>query len=279
MIEDLRIRNYSPRTIETYVGCVASFSRYFGKSPDRLRPEDIRTYQVYLVEKKKASWSLFNQTVCGLRFFYQVTLGRNWVINHIPYPRRERRLPDVLSRDELAIFFRALKNEKHRTILMTMYAAGLRLSEVLGLHVQDIDSGRLQLRIRQGKGKKDRYALLPLTLLEILRKYWKQYRPKPWLFPGKKPDQPLSPSAVQRVCGKARRNAGIQKRVMTHTMRHCFATHLLEAGVDLKTIQVLLGHSSLNTTSRYLHLAQSALQSKTGPLDLLGAVTQIETRV
>lgn len=274
MIEDLRIRNYSARTIDAYVRCVASFAKHFGKAPDGLRPEHIRAYQVYLVEEKEASWALFNQTVCALRFFYRVTLGRDWVVEHIAFPRKERKLPVVLSRDELAVFFRAVRNQKHRTILMTMYGAGLRLSEALGLRVADIDGRRLQVRIRGGKGNKDRYGVLSLTLLGALRDYWKQYRPKTWVFPGERPDRPLSPTSVQKVCGRARLEAGISKPVVTHTMRHCFATHLLEAGVDLKTIQVLLGHSSLNTTARYLHVARSALCSREGPLDLLGAVTE-----
>lgn len=274
MIEDLRIRNYSPRTIETYVGCVEKFSRHFRKAPDRLGVEQIRSYQLYLIEKKRASWSFFNQSVCALRFFYEVTLGKKVTVEHIPHPRRERRLPEVLSQRELSSFFRAIRNAKHRTVLMTMYGSGLRISEALGLSIKDVDSERMQLRIRQGKGKKDRYGVLSLSMLEILRRYWRQYRPTHYLFPGKKPNHPLTASSIQRVCQAARIKAGIHKRIMTHTMRHCFATHLLEAGVDLKTIQILLGHKNLNTTSYYLHLAKSAIQSRQGPLDLLGAVAQ-----
>ena len=197
MIEDLRIRNYSPRTIETYVGCVSKFARYFEKSPDRLRVEDIRAYQIYLVEEKKASWALFNQTVCALRFFYQVTLRRKWIVDHIPYSRKETKLPVVLSRDELATFFGAIKNIKHRTVLMTMYGSGLRISEALGLHVRDVDSKRLQLHIHQGKGKKDRYTLLSESLLNRLRDYWRYYRPTDWLFPGNDKKNPLHVSTVQ----------------------------------------------------------------------------------
>ena len=269
MIDDLRIRNYSPRTIETYTWCVARFAKHFGTSPAQLGPEHIRTYQLFLVETKRTSWTLFNQTVCALRFLYKVTLGRAELVEHIPYPKQEKKLPVVLSRDELARFFDAIANLKHRTILMTMYAAGLRLSEVLGLRLSDIDSDRMLVRVQQGKGKKDRYVPLPTTLLGQLRDYWQSYRPKSWLFPGGRPDRPLSPCSVQRASGRARLKARLAKPVTTHTMRHCFATHLLEAGTDLRTIQLLLGHGSLNTTAVYLHVATNALQSSERAPDLL----------
>jgi site-specific recombinase XerD len=275
MIEDLRVRNYSPRTIDTYVRCVASFARHFGKSPDKLGPEHIRDYQLFLVESKRASWSLFNQTVCALRFFYKVSLGKKWVIGHIPFPRQEKRLPVIPSVRELKALFNAVGNVKHRTVLMTMYAAGLRISEAMNLQISDIDSDRRLVRIRQGKGKRDRYVPLSSTLLNILREYWKAYRPESWLFPGISPDQPLSVSSVQRVCSIAQRKARLSKRVTTHTMRHCFATHLLEAGVDLRTIQLLLGHQSLSTTTVYLHVATRALKSTEGPLDLLRGATEV----
>jgi len=218
MIEDLRVRNYSPRTIDTYVRCVASFARHFGKSPDKLGPEHIRDYQLFLVESKHASWSLFNQTVCALRFFYKVSLGRKWVIGHIPFPRQEKRLPVIPSVRELKALFNAVGNVKHRTVLMTMYAAGLRISEAMNLQISDIDSDRRLVRIRQGKGKRDRYVPLSSTLLNILREYWKAYRPESWLFPGISPDQPLSVSSVQKVCSIAQRKARLSKRVTTHTI-------------------------------------------------------------
>jgi site-specific recombinase XerD len=255
MIEDLRIRNYSPRTIECYTGCVAAFARYFGKSPAHLKPEHIRAYQAYLVETKHASWSVFNQTVCALRFLYATTLQRPGLIEHIPFPRQPKRLPVVLSRAELARFFAAVSNLKHRTVLMTMYAAGLRLSEALGLRLSDVDSARQCLRVAQGKGQKDRYTILAPGLLEQLRTYWRLTRPRTWLFPGRPPEQPLTATAIQRRCAPAARRAKLAKRVSTHTMRHCFATHLLEAGTDLRTIQQLLGHRSLETTAVYLHVA------------------------
>ena len=241
----------------------------FGKSPHLLGPEQIRQYQVFLVETKKASWPVFNQTVCALRFFYRVCLNKDWAVEHIPFPKQEKKLPVVLSPHEVARLLRTLDNLKHRTLLMTIYAAGLRLSEALHLAVSDIDSQRMVLRIRRGKGRKDRYAPLSETLLGQLRMYWKRNQPASWLFPGKEDGSALSKSSVQRVCKQAAGRAGLAKRVSPHVLRHCFATHLLEAGTDLKTIQVLLGHRSLNTTSVYLHVATHAPGPKCRTQDLL----------
>lgn len=255
MIADLRIRNYSPRTIECYTQRVAAFARHFGKSPAELGPEQIRSYQTTLVDSKRASWSLFNQTVCALRFLYGTTLQRPETIDHIPFPRQPKKLPVVLGRRELGRFFAAIGNLKHRTVLMTMYAAGLRVSEALRLRPGDVESERQCLRVAQGKGQKDRYTILAPMLLEQLRAYWRQERPRTWLFPGRRPDQPLTTTSIQRLCPAAARRAGLARRVTTHTMRHCFATHLLEAGTDLRTIQQMLGHRSLETTALYLHVA------------------------
>ncbi|MCX5799769.1 MAG: site-specific integrase [Candidatus Eisenbacteria bacterium] len=260
MIEDLRIRNYSQNTINVYTRCVASYASHFGKSPDLLGPKHIRDYQLFLVKSKRASWALFNQTVCALRFFYQVTLGRRESVEHIAYPRREKRLPVVLSVGELRAFFQAVENLKHRTILMTMYAAGLRVSEATGLCVADIDSESMLVRIRQAKGNRDRYVPLSSAPLTAFREYWSVYKPKSWLFPGRPSHQPLSTRVVQMACSRARRKARLSKPVTTHTMRHCFATHLLEAGTDLPTIQLLLGHRSLSSTATYLHVSTRALQ-------------------
>jgi site-specific recombinase XerD len=276
MIADLRIRNYSPRTIACYTQRVAAFARHFGRSPTALGPEHIRAYQTVLVERKRASWTLVNQTVCALRFLYGTTLQRPGVIEQIPFPRQPKRLPVVLSRAELARFFAAVPNLKHRTVLMTMYGAGLRLSEALRLRVGDIDSARQCLRVAQGKGQKDRYTVLPPTLLQQLRVYWKATRPSSWLFPGQRPDQPLTMTAIQRRCGPAARRAGLAKRVSTHTLRHCFATHLLEAGTDLRTIQQLLGHHSLQTTAVYLHVA-SAREKRPHTTDLLAGTASAPT--
>lgn len=274
MIADLRIRNYSPRTIDCYTRGVAAFARHFGQSPAALGPEQIRAYQTYLVETKQASWAAFNQAVCALRFLYGTTLARPAMVENIPFPRLPKRLPVVLSPAELTRFFAAIPNLKHRTVLMTMYAAGLRVLEALHLRVADVDSGRQCVRVEQGKGQKDRYTLLSPTLLAQLRSYWKATRPaSAWLFPGRRGEAPLDATAVQRCCGPAAGRAGLAKRVTTHTMRHCFATHLLEAGTDLRTIQQLLGHRSLQTTAVYLHV----VTPQQGPLritDLLaGPVT------
>jgi integrase/recombinase XerD len=270
MLEDLRIRNYSARTIDIYVRCVARYAQHFGRSPAYLGPDDIRAYQVFLVDGKKTSWSAFNQTVCALRFFYEVTLGREWVVEHIPFPRKEKRLPVVLSVGELRRLFSSVGNLKYRTVLMTMYACGLRVSEAVSLSLSDIDSERMLVRVRQGKGKRDRNVALSATLLDVLRLYWKAYRPRRCLFPGRAADRPVSVSAVQKACREACRKAGLRKPVTTHTMRHCYATHLLEAGADLRTIQMLLGHRSLTSTSVYLHIATRPIQSGS-TLDVLGS--------
>jgi site-specific recombinase XerD len=278
MIADLRIRNYSPRTIERYTQCVAAFARHCGRSPAQVGREQIRTYQSFLVETKRASWTVFNQTVCALRFLYGTTLQRPGLIDDIPFPRQPKPLPVVLSRSEVARFFAAIPNLKHRTVLMTMYAAGPRLEEALHLRVADVDSARPCLRIEQGKGQKDRYTLLPPTLLEQLRTYWKATRPASvWLFPGHDRERPLDATAVQRQCGPAARRAGLRKRVTSHTMRHCFATHLLEAGTDLRTIQQLLGHRSLQSTAVYLHVV-TPREGGTPSTDLLAGTGLGSTR-
>jgi site-specific recombinase XerD len=269
MIEDMHVRNFSTYTIENYIRCVASFAKYFMKSPDLLDAEHVREYQVYLVHVKKASWSLFNQTVCALRFLYNVTLDRPEFIRHIPYAKPEKRLPVILSPEEVGKLLRCVTNLKLRTILMTIYAAGLRISEALGLKVQDIDSERMLIRVEQGKGKKDRYVPLSPTLLGHLRNYWRAYQPQTCLFPGRHKDKPITKPCVQRAIRTARRLAGIEKPVTCHTLRHCYATHHLEAGTDLRRIQLRLGHRSLNTTAQYLHVTAGEGSSKRKPNDLL----------
>lgn len=273
MIDDLGIRNYSPRTVETYVRCVSRFAQHFAQSPAVLGAEQIRGYLIFLVQRKRVSWSVFNQSVCALRFLYKTTLGRDWMVEHIPFPKQEKKLPVVLSTQEIRAFFGVIKNLKHRTIVMTMYATGLRVSETLDLAVADIDGSRRLLRVEQGKGRKARYLPISPTLLDALRSYWREYRPQHWLFPGECPNGQLSRSAVGQICLKAARKAHLSKHVSPHTLRHCFASHLLEAGVDLKRIQLLLGHRSLNSTSVYLHVATNALGPKDDTQDLLkGAI-------
>jgi site-specific recombinase XerD len=235
--------------------------------------EHVREYQVYLVETKKVHWGTFNVAVCALRFFYEVTLGREWPRGRIPYAKRPRKLPVVLSVEELSAVFEAIENLKHWMVFTLMYATGLRISEALHLLPSDIDSGRMVIRVRQGKGQKDRYVPLTTTLLDSLRDYWRAYQPATWLFEGRK-DGPLSVSTIQHLCPALRQRAGIEKPFTPHTMRHSFATHLLEAGTDLRTIQIILGHRSLNSTAIYLHVATRAPQVTNKLADLFDAATK-----
>ncbi len=269
MIDDMTVRNLSPRTREIYVYQVAKFAKHFGRSPELLGPEEIRTYQLYLIHERHVSWAYFNQTVCGLRFLYRVTLGKDWVVKHLPFPKKPKKLPVVLSLDEIAQFFRAVTNIKHRAILTTAYSAGLRTSEVTRLRIRDIDSKRMVIHVQQGKGRKDRYVMLSPILVELLRAYWNVERPSHWLFPGQAPDQPISLSAVQDACRQAGIDAGLSKCVTVRALRHSFATHLLEAGTNVRTIQILLGHRSLQTTARYTHVSAETIHSTVSPLDLL----------
>jgi site-specific recombinase XerD len=269
MLEDLRLRNYGARTVETYVAAVAQFARHFGKSPELLGPEDVRTYQLHLLEQRHASWSRFNQTVCALRFLYRVTLGRPEVVTMIPFGKRPKTLPSVLSREEVLRLFAALPDNHYRTLIRTAYACGLRISEVVRLRVADIDSPRGVLLIRQGKGQKDRLVPLSPALLDELRRYWWRYRPVDWLFPGRKRGGHLNVTALQRRFARIVRPLGFRKPVSMHTLRHSYATHLLEAGVDVVTLQRLLGHRDLSTTARYLHVSTQHLQRAPSPLDAL----------
>jgi integrase/recombinase XerD len=269
MIEDMRVRNLAVKTQKAYLTQVARFAKYFGKSPEVLGPEQVRTYLVHLVNIKHVSWSLFNQTCCALKFLYRVTIPRDWQVAEIPFPRQEHKLPVAVSPGEVARFLDAIPNMKHRAILMTAYAAGLRTSEVTHLRVGDIDSERMVIRIQQGKGHKDRYVMLSPKLLELLRAYWKVARPKEWLFPGKSSDHPIDITMVQKAAQKASMQAGLRKRVTVRALRHSFATHLMEAGTNVRIIQVLLGHNSLQTTARYTHVAASTVCAARSPLDLL----------
>jgi integrase/recombinase XerD len=271
-LQDLRLRNYAPKTLQAYVECVSLFARYFKRSPEQLGPEHIRQYQIYLVEEKKCSWSRFNQTVCALRFLYRHTLGKDWAITHIPFPRRQKKLPVVLSRDEAAQFLAAIRSLKYRTILSLCYGAGLRISEALHLRVTDIDSERMMIRVRQAKGHKDRYVMLSPRLIELLREYWRAERPTSWLFPGRCKVHPLDASTLQHVCRLAACVSGITKPVTPHTLRHSFASHLLESGANIRTIQLLLGHRSLQTTAAYTHVSQATIGQTVSPFDLLPSI-------
>jgi integrase/recombinase XerD len=280
MIDDMTLYGLKRKTITAYVGCVARFARHFGKSPEVLGTAEIRSYLLYLTHDTHVASSTYNQALCALKFLYRVTLGKDWGLDGLARSRRQTKLPVVLSSDEVTRFFQAITSLRHRAILMTAYAAGLRISEVLALRVDDIDSQRMVIRVRQGKGSKDRYVMLSPRLLTLLREYWKAhrrrkvYQPSPWLFSGNVPGRPITDGAVYEACEEACRAAGLDKHVTVHTLRHSFATHLLEAGTDLRTIQILLGHRSLNTTARYLHVATAALQSTRSPLDRLNLPSQ-----
>ena len=268
MIEDMKVRNLSPVTQRCYVHAVAKFARYFNRSPDRLGLTDVRTYQIHLASSGM-SWAGFNVAVCALRFFYGVTLGRSAMVERIPYARKRRQLPVILSADEVMQFLAAVPNLKHRTALMTAYAAGLRISEVVRLKIADIDSGRMLIRVEQGKGGRDRYVMLSPQLLDMLRGYWREARSAHWLFPGHDESRPLDASVLQWACRTARTAAKLGKPVTVHTLRHSFATHLLEAGTDIRTIQVLLGHHDLSTTARYTQVATTTIGNTASPFDRL----------
>ncbi len=269
MLEDMGIRNLSRNTQLSYLQQVSAYARHFACSPEELGPEEVRAYQVHLIEVRKLNPGSVGIATSALRFLYKVTLKRDWSPDDFPLPKKRFRLPVVLSPEEVMHFLESVDSLKHRTILTTAYAAGLRVSEATHLRVTDIDSQRMVVRVDQGKGRKDRYVMLSPRLLEVLRAYWKVARPKLWLFPGEVPGQPITKDAVELACQKARRASGIAKPVTPHSLRHAFATHLLEAGTDVRRIQLLMGHRSLATTSRYLKVATSEVCATTSPLDLL----------
>ena len=270
MIEDMQVRNLAPRTQSAYVMHVSLFARHFNKSPAFLGPEDIRAYQIYLTNEKKLATSSIKLAVAALRFLYRVTLKRSWAFDEIvPSPKKPQELPIVLSPGEVVHFLGCCRNLKHRTLLTTCYGAGLRITEAVHLKPSAIDRQRMVIRVEEGKGRKDRYVMLSPKLLEALSAYWWAARPKLWLFPGDVPGQPISRFAVEAACREARRLSRIAKPLTPHSLRHAFAVHLLEAGADLRTIQLLLGHSSLETTARYLRIAASKVCATVSPLDLL----------
>lgn len=270
MREDMQVRNLARNTQESYLQQVTQFAGHFQQSPERLGPEEIRTYQVYLTTERQLAPGSIIIAVAALRFLYKITLRQAWsVIDLIPAPKKPQTLPIVLSRAEVQQFLESVASLKHRTILSVCYAAGLRISEAIRLQPTHIDSARMVLRVEQGKGQKDRYVMLSPKLLELLRAWWRVAKPRPWLFPGERAGQPISRNAVEAACQQARRQCGIRKPITPHTLRHCFATHLLEGGTDLRTIQLLLGHRSLATTSRYLRIATTTVCATRSPFDLL----------
>jgi integrase/recombinase XerD len=268
LIGDLRLRNYSPRTVQAYVAAVAQLARHFNRSPDQLRGEEIRAFQLHLLAKKM-SWSRFNQIVCALRFFYATTLGRPEAVVMLPYGKKPKLLPRVLSVAEVAQLLEAAKPGRERVLLQTAYACGLRISELVHLEVTDIDASRMVVIVRQGKGRKDRQVPLSARLLVELRRWWCTHRRTPWLFPGPRGDGPLNISLVQRMCRRVVARAKLRKHATMHTLRHSYATHMLEAGVDVVTLQKILGHRSLQTTALYLHLSTRSLHKMPSLLDVL----------
>jgi integrase/recombinase XerD len=272
MIDDLKLRNRSPRTIECYVSMVARYAKFHGRSPEELGPEHARSYQKHLLEVG-ASWVVFNQTVAALKFVYGTTLRVAWPVEQIPYGHKPRKLPVVLSQEEVIRLIDAVEHPVYRTALLTAYATGLRITETVMLKAEHIDSARMMLHVEEGKGQKSRLVPLSEVLLARLRDYWRTGRqaPKscPWLFPGRDPARPLHTTTIEKACQKAREAAGITKHATPHTMRHCYATHLLEAGTDLRTVQALLGHASLATTAIYTHVQRKLVMATKSPLDAL----------
>jgi len=274
MLEELQRRNYAETTINSYLRTVKEFSRRFNCSPDRLGPRHIREYQAELFQKRKFSPNTVAQRLAALRFFYTKTLKKVWSIEETPYPKKTLHMPTILSQEEVARLIDAARRPFHRTLLMALYATGLRRAELARLKVSDVDSKRMVIHVRSGKGRKDRDVMLSPKLLEALREHWRglQRKPSAWLFPGNRwhtGDTPIDTKVVWNACKEAAQRAGLQKDVHPHTLRHCFATHLLEAGADLRTIQILLGHRDLKETTIYLHLSQRHLHATASPLDSL----------
>jgi site-specific recombinase XerD len=266
---DLVVRGMSVRTREAYLGAVAGLAKHYGRRPDHVTQEEVQNYLRYLIENRKLAWSSCNIVFQGLKFFYRVTLKRSATQFDIPRARQPQKLPQILSREEVAALIGSTVNLRHRTILMTAYGAGLRLNEICHLRLTDIDSNRMTIRVEQGKGAKDRYTLLSPRLLKELRRYWVAHRPKEWLFTARDATRPIGEHTLHRIYHAAKARAGVVKEGGIHSLRHAFATHLLEAGVDIHTIQRLMGHGHIGTTMRYLHLARKHLAKTPSPLELL----------
>ena len=274
MLEELQRRNYAETTISSYIRIVEDFSRRFQRPPDRLGPRHIREYQSELFKKRKLASSTVTVYLAALRFFYTKTLKKSWSVAETPYPKRAEHIPSILSQQEVARLIDAADNSFHRTLLMALYATGVRRAELTHLKISDVDSQRMVIHVQGGKGRKDRDVMLSPKLLKELREHWRRLRRKPsqWLFPGNRhhtDDRPISPKAVWHACRNAAKRAGIKKPVHPHTLRHCFATHLLEQGADLRNIQMLLGHNDLEQTTVYLHVSELRLNATASPLDSL----------
>jgi site-specific recombinase XerD len=284
MIEDMQLRNLTPETQRNYVHHVANFAKHFGLSPEVLDLEAVREYQLYLLNERKLSPETINQYISSVKFLYLTTLEMPWTDEYFPRVRRPLKLPVVLSQEEILAFFDHIPSVKYRAALMTAYGAGLRVSEVVSLRIGDVDSQRNLIRIEQGKGQKDRYIMLSPRLLEVLRRYWRvtqPHRPKPqpteYLFPSWRTDHHLCQTSLQLACREAALRAGIRKRVTVHTLRHSFATHLLENGADIRTIQVLLGHSQIDTTARYTSVSPKVVAATVSPLDAIAKLNPVSS--
>ena len=270
MIDHMTLCGFASSTQKNYLRAVSGLANFYKRSPALIQRTEVQTYLLYLIRDRELAWSTYNIVCSGLRYFYGEVLGRDSMKISIPRRKKQAKLPEILSQTELNHLFAQAENLKQRILLMTAYAAGLRGSEVAHLKITDIDSQRMLIRINQGKGNKDRYAPLSKKLLQELRHYWKIYRPTDWLFPSSKNlGNPLSVQRIRGIYAEMKKRAGILKSGGVHTLRHCFATHLLEAGVDVRTIQMVMGHRSLQSTARYLHLTNHLLHSIPSPLDLL----------
>ena len=271
MLEELQRRNYSQTTVTSYINIVAAFAKHFQQPPDQLGAAEIRQYQLYLLNERKQGARTVGAHTAALRFFFCKALKRNYPIEEVPYPKAPRRLPIILTPEEAVRLIDSASNLFHRAMLMTLYSTGMRRAELCHLKVEDIDSERMLIHIRHGKRNRDRDVPLSPKLLETLREYWRWMHPKTYLFPGTKngwrADKPITPKVLWEACREAAQTAGITKDVRPHLLRHSFATHLLENGADLPTVQLLLGHSDLKATSIYLHLSERHLKAAGTPID------------
>ena len=272
MIRDMQLRQLSDRTQESYLFGVRSLAKHYMRPPDQITDREVQDYILHMLNERHLAWSTCNTYVCAMKFFYGTTLGRTSTCLAIPPRKSEQRLPEILSEQELKRLFSVTTNLKHRVLLMTVYSSGLRVGEAVRLKITDIDSDRMMIRVEQGKGRKDRYTVLSPRLLSELREYWKHYRPSSWLFTGQPPDRHLPRGTAYKIYVDAKRKAGIHKTGGIHALRHAFATHMLEARVDLRTLQDLLGHRSLMTTHRYLHVTRKSFGAPGNPLDLLAII-------
>jgi integrase/recombinase XerD len=279
MDQDLRLKGFSPSTRRTYLIYARKFVAHYRRPPAEMGEREIRLYLLHLIEVEQVSYEAYRHRLAAVKFLYTVTLGRPWEVQRIPFRKRRRPLLDTWTLEQVASVLNAVGNPKHRVLLMTMYAAGLRISEACCLRVEDIDSKRMAIRVRDGKGGKGRYTLLPPRLLHILREYWKITRPRDWLFPGQAAQGHISPRSVQDVFKRALRKAGITHPHTTHTLRHSFATHLLDDGVDPLIIKSLLGHNSLKTTALYAQVTIRSIQRTVSPFEHLPLTSNATPKV